>query len=482
TEEPPVTEPAPVLSKTVIFLQKDTRVGQYIFIRGGISHANNDECASGPYEQDIDACAVPIIHNTSAPVTDYEYPFWSEGDNYLDFEGAEMKQGRFNNRRASGTPTAWTTNNPKEKGYHPSNKYGRHYWMVELLIDCSKTDNGWFEFKGFMTPAPGWESDVKQEKCSGDGDLAPFKSKYHIAKCGAVNVFYWGSSRCHIEKLPPPTLPPEPEPTEAPAPGTLQRTMIFLKRDTPNGQYLFIRGGISHANKNACASGPYQQKSDRCAIPIRHNTTAPATCKEYPAWSKGDDYLDFEGPEMGQGLFLGRKAAGTPTAWTTNNEREKGFHPFNKYGRSYWFVELLMDCRKTENGWFELKGFIAPGPGWESTIYQRKCTGNGGSAPFTSINHIARCGAINVFEWGSSRCHIEMIPQPAPPLIPTTTELPVTTEEPSVTEKPEPGPPVPSYTERTVIFLRRDTVVGQYMFIRGGLSHANNGGMVSFSA
>ena len=29
--------------------------------------------------------------------------------------------------------------------------WGDHYWMVDFDLDCSKTENGWFEVKAFVT-------------------------------------------------------------------------------------------------------------------------------------------------------------------------------------------------------------------------------------------------------------------------------------------------------------------------------------------
>lgn len=52
---------------------------------------------------------------------------------------------------------------------------------------------------------------------------------------------------------------------------------------------------------SACSVGPYQQGTDKCAIPIVHNTTVPFVYAEYLTWSQGDDYLDFEGAELNQG-------------------------------------------------------------------------------------------------------------------------------------------------------------------------------------
>ena len=32
-------------------------------------------------------------------------------------------------------------------GYTPYNRFGEHYWFVDLEMDCSATENDWFEFK-----------------------------------------------------------------------------------------------------------------------------------------------------------------------------------------------------------------------------------------------------------------------------------------------------------------------------------------------
>uniref|UniRef100_A0A1I7XI80 Aamy_C domain-containing protein n=1 Tax=Heterorhabditis bacteriophora TaxID=37862 RepID=A0A1I7XI80_HETBA len=154
-----------------------------------------------------------------------------------------------------------------------------------------------------------------------------------------------------------------------------------------------------------CSPGPHQQPFDECAIPIRHSTTVPFIFSEYISWSQRDDYLDFEGDEEKQGTHDGQVASGTPLAYSTNDTDAIEYQPHNNYGPDYWMVELLMDCAKTEQGWFELKGYHSPNIGWESNISQRPCSGSiGGSAPFSSINHIAKCGTVNVFSWGSNDC------------------------------------------------------------------------------
>jgi alpha-amylase len=101
-------------------------------------------------------------------------------------------------------------------------------------------------------------------------------------------------------------------------------------------------------------------------------------------------------------------------------------------------VEFDMDCSQNENGWFEVKAFLTNGginqivkniaavskhydcflfyfffifvAGWESDISQSTCTGSaGGRAPYTSKNHLGRCGFVNVFDFGMGTCLINPI-------------------------------------------------------------------------
>ena len=32
-------------------------------------------------------------------------------------------------------------------GFTPFNRFGEHFWFVDLDMDCSAAENGWFEFK-----------------------------------------------------------------------------------------------------------------------------------------------------------------------------------------------------------------------------------------------------------------------------------------------------------------------------------------------
>lgn len=81
-----------------------------------------------------------------------------------------------------------------------------------------------------------------------------------------------------------------------------------------------------------------------------------------------------------------------------------------RWGDHYWKAEFLMDCSQTESGWFELKGYATGGVGWERDVTQGTCTGTvGGTKPYVTINHMARCGHQNVFEWGAGACIINAL-------------------------------------------------------------------------
>jgi hypothetical protein len=50
-----------------------------------------------------------------------KYNAWSVNDNFLDWQGAEPNQGRFNDALAQGTPAVWTTNDLNHPAFSPFN-------------------------------------------------------------------------------------------------------------------------------------------------------------------------------------------------------------------------------------------------------------------------------------------------------------------------------------------------------------------------
>uniref|UniRef100_A0A0N4ZJ63 Alpha-amylase n=1 Tax=Parastrongyloides trichosuri TaxID=131310 RepID=A0A0N4ZJ63_PARTI len=194
-------------------------------------------------------------------------------------------------------------------------------------------------------------------------------------------------------------------PTPSPVPTSYKLTAILLKKQTYLGQNLFIRGG--HTNGLQCTSTDYSQPQDPCAIPIVNQFNISFFYNEYLSWSQNDNYLDWHGAELTQGTHDGYVPVGSPLIWTTSTTTEPQYQPLNTYGDNYWMTQFYMDCSKLSNGWFEVKGYEDSGVGWEADINQETCTGTvGGTASYTTNNHMGLCGSVNVFEWDTNSCII----------------------------------------------------------------------------
>ncbi|XP_013382622.1 uncharacterized protein LOC106153287 isoform X2 [Lingula anatina] len=209
-------------------------------------------------------------------------------------------------------------------------------------------------------------------------------------------------------------------------PSDWQRTIIFIHKETSPSQYVFLRGGLDHSRRPDCV---HNATVDPCSIPIWHIWTT--RYGKYNAWRQGDNFLDWYGPEWGQGMVesINFPPQGTPMMWTTdasgwcdpndmacyyqgrltmndpdyfNAERAGfGYTPRNKWGEHYWMLDVLMDCSRTWEGWFNVKAYLTPEREWEPDIWQRdSCTSCRYMPPPSSRNHMARCGVTNVFQWG----------------------------------------------------------------------------------
>ncbi len=195
--------------RTIIFVYGETQPGQDMFVRGGLDHAAAKQLLGLDCTPTNLACAIPIRHRNLANATTAP---WKAGDAFLDWYGREAAQSS----AASGTPADWTTamwspdlgpvKTVATDGYglEPTNRFGLHYWMLDVDMDCSKTIdiNGtrWFELKTFISNGPGWESNVHQPG-------APYPSANHFARCGEINVFRRGSDAVRFYPIgePPPT-------------------------------------------------------------------------------------------------------------------------------------------------------------------------------------------------------------------------------------------------------------------------------------
>lgn len=179
-----------------------------------------------------------------------------------------------------------------------------------------------------------------------------------------------------------------------------RRTLIFIKAPAGPEQQLWLRGGVDHQFAQSSLGRQCTANNRQCVVPIKHQLLA-----EQPD-TNADLFLDWYGRETGQSA----QALGTPLIWTTNNPNYPrkinveghGYSPFNRWGDNYWLLDVMMDCSRTVNGWFEFKTYLK-GSGWEGGISQ-----NG--APYLSGNHFAQCGMLNRFERGSSQAKIDWLP------------------------------------------------------------------------
>jgi len=173
--------------RTIVMIYGRTVTGQDMFIRGGIDHEYSTNVRDIHCNEHNYKCAIPIryLNNKNATTTE-----WKDGDNYLDWYGKEATQGTGSHGLAEGSALDWTSSNVNYGhdydtvgyGYTPLNEWGDHYWMFEVEMDCSKTVDGWFEVKSYISNGPGWESNINQPG-------TPYESNNHFAKCGKMNVF-----------------------------------------------------------------------------------------------------------------------------------------------------------------------------------------------------------------------------------------------------------------------------------------------------
>ena len=62
---------------------------------------------------------------------------------------------------------------------------------------------------------------------------------------------------------------------------------------------------------------------------------------------------------------------------------------------------MEMDCSRTESGVFEFKAIVNGSK--EGIIQNNQCAG-AKPLPYDSDNHVATCGAVNVYQWNKGSC------------------------------------------------------------------------------
>lgn len=82
-------------------------------------------------------------------------------------------------------------------------RQGYQQWLVDVDMDCSKTENGWFEviadFYNGNTQMDELEGEIRQgEFACNHIERVPYDSRNHWAKCGFINEFQYNKDECAI--------------------------------------------------------------------------------------------------------------------------------------------------------------------------------------------------------------------------------------------------------------------------------------------
>ncbi|XP_067650671.1 autotransporter adhesin BpaC-like [Haliotis asinina] len=182
------------MDRTVVLIQYNS-TDQEVFMSGGVP-ANYTTA---------EPSRIKISHRVLGTGDYFDaYNAWAAGDDFLDYDGGEANQGRYNNVSAAGSPTARTSKNISSPAYYVYNTLSDDVYSMEVCMNCSQTYNGWFEV--YLTWDGGHEPQVNQDRlCSGsanDNDRARnITGTYHIAFCGKLNEFYTNSTTCTINNL-----------------------------------------------------------------------------------------------------------------------------------------------------------------------------------------------------------------------------------------------------------------------------------------
>jgi len=93
-----------------------------------------------------------------------------------------------------------TTNRPGHPGYIKDNIWGDDMWRVEMEMDCSRTNKGYFEFS-FQFKGKHYKKNIKKTCLGNVGGLYHHKTPNFWGKCGFTNKVVHGDlSHCVINK------------------------------------------------------------------------------------------------------------------------------------------------------------------------------------------------------------------------------------------------------------------------------------------
>lgn len=172
----PVAGPGPAPGgsvRTVIYIRKETRPGQDIYIRGGHDQAL---VAAGHYRGESEPLRYLNTRNATTAAV-------KAGDAALDWAGDSALDWTTNS-----WPAAWgAAARYGEVGYglDAENRFGAHYWKLD--VEMVGAVGEWFEFKAFLKEGgqASWEPDIAQPG-------TPHRSRNHWGRKGYVTVVSFG--------------------------------------------------------------------------------------------------------------------------------------------------------------------------------------------------------------------------------------------------------------------------------------------------
>lgn len=227
-------------------------------------------------------------------------------------------------------------------------------FFLHHTMDTEFNWSGW-QFTKDLSDVFGFVSNQVEDKCPSGEKPTPWK--YHLNgvwyEDNTVSVECGDNPTSTTEAGSTTSSENEPSSTRPPNPGGFKRTIIFIEKVTTPGQDVFIVGG----------------QTDKTPIDININPM-PEIWESYNSWMVGDTQLDWDGPEAGQGTFMGYDAMGTAAAWTTDDPTEEFFYELNPgLGPNYWIVDFEVDCSQTQDGWFEFNTIYSIGGNHDFSLF-----------------------------------------------------------------------------------------------------------------
>jgi len=296
----------PDLRRTVVFMYGPTQTGQDLFLRGGIDHGQAERLLGRQCTAQNMECAIPVAHRNLRNATTSP---WKNNDAHLDWYGTEP--GQMN--ASLGSPADWTTDHwPSDwgsirtvevdgYGVEPLNRWGGHYWMLDVDMDCSRAfrdENGvaWFELKTFISNGPGWEADIRQPG-------APYPSNNHFGQCGMINVFRRSEDAASFVAFPEaPEVTDRCEPQPMPPAG--------------QGRTLYVATSGNDTQGTGSATSPWAtlERAARSAtagdtVVVRGGTYPIRAAQWIGSQGSADRWITFR-PAAGESVVL--DASGTP--------------------------------------------------------------------------------------------------------------------------------------------------------------------------